>query len=247
VRRPTGPGGRTTVRPPATIPYTMKPTTRLSLTALLALLTVTRCAGTADAATAPGLGVDPPYGPPLTIIKLSGTGFCPAPCGPIQITIASVRVDSASLTWHPNRTFTAFAQVPGSARPGDVPVVATQTDNNGQQVAARTRFAVTINAPAPKHYPTPTSLQPPGGPPPPAHGSPQPTHHPAPTTLATTSSPAATPTSTSPADHPSGASSHQSGGSSSPTGPILALTGAALAAAVGAIAVTWWYRRRRTP
>lgn len=231
----------------------MKPTaTRYWLPVLVALLITTGCVAAADAAPAPGLGINPPYGPPLTTVKLTGTGFCAAPCGAVHITVASVRVDSSNLTWHPDRTFTVIVQVPGSARPGGVPVVATQTDRAGNQVSARTQFAVTINVPAPTRYPTPTSLQPPGGGPGPVVSPAQPTpptpsatpsatpsreKTPRPTSAATTatSSSVAPPPTTPAADHGSRSSSLK--------GPVLALIGLGLVAA--AITAIWWRRRRR--
>src|SRR2546430_445004 len=153
---------------------------------LLAVIILAAAPGSAAAEPgAPGLGVDPPYGPPLTTVKLTGTGFCPAPCGPIQLTIASVRVDTGPFTWPADHTFTVLARVPGSARPGDVPVVATQTDATGQQIAARARFSVTINVTAPVHYPPPTGTQPPrrlpGTPAPPPAPTPPPAPAPPPT------------------------------------------------------------------
>src|SRR5436190_21861854 len=129
----------------------------LGLGVTLALIVLAGASGTAAAAPgAPGLGADPPYGPPLTTIKLTGTGFCAAPCGPIRLTIANVRVDASTPTWQPDGTFITFARVPGSARPGDIPVVASQTDAGGQEIVARARFSVTPNVPAPTLYPAPT-------------------------------------------------------------------------------------------
>jgi hypothetical protein len=204
-------------------------------------------AGPAGATPAPGLGIDPTYGPPLTIVKLTGTGFCPPPCGAVQITISFVRVDSSNLTWHRDGTFTILVQVPGSARPGSVPVVASQTDAKDQQLVARTSFQLTVNVPAPTHYPTPKALQPPGGAGSVAGSTPRsrPVSSPAistPHTKPTTTPALSSAGSSSAATLSSTAAADQRSGSGSDIGAIAGIVAAGIAAAA---AGAWWYRRRR--
>ena len=133
-------------------------------TSLTLLVAVWGSMSAAASAATPGLAVNPNGGPPLTTIKITGQGFCKAgpSCGPVSITIAYVQVDSSDLTWTSGTSFTGFVRVPGSARPGADAVVAEQTVN-GNQVMARTTFNVATGIPAPTSYPTPASLQPPGG------------------------------------------------------------------------------------
>ncbi len=113
--------------------------------------------GPAAAATAAsGVAVDPGYGPPLATVKVIGSGFRPP--GPVAINFAGIYV-TADVAVDSNGAFSTIVQVPGSARPGQVAVVASQPNSPD----ARTSFTVTINAPAPTQYPRPTSLPLPGG------------------------------------------------------------------------------------
>jgi hypothetical protein len=191
----------------------------------------------------PGLAVDPTYGPPLTTIKVTGQGFCSS-CGPVQIQIANVGVDSSDLTWNPDGTFTAFVRVPGSARPGDDPVVAKQTP-----VTARTTFTVTTSVPAPTSYPTPSSTQPPGGLPPQASTTQPPAVQPTPGSSTTSpgSLPPAGATSTTVSVAASSASAiHHSRSSNSDHSALIAfLIAIGLVGAAGAAGGTVLYRRHR--
>ena len=138
-----------------------RPTRALARLLLLSavLIALAGPLGPAAAATAaPGVAVDPGYGPPLATVKVIGSGFCPPPCGPVAINFAGIYV-TADVAVDSNGAFSTIVQVPGSARPGQVAVVASQ---RGGPVA-RTSFTVTINAPAPTQYPRPTSLPLPGG------------------------------------------------------------------------------------
>lgn len=196
----------------------------------------------AAARTVPTVTVNPGYGPPLTIIKVTGHAFC-ATCGPVTISVSSLAVDRATV--RPDGSFSKLIRVPGSARPGPAMVGAAQ---NGARPALAT-FTVTVDQPAPTTYPAPASIPPPGNLPPPrtSHntGAPSsPTRHPtssahprpssdAPATSAPSSLPPLTPSSSPAAAHPS------SDGSSWPL--ALAVAGAVvLAAAAG-----WLFRRRR--
>ena len=126
---------------------------------LVALVALVGPLGPAAAATAAsGVAVDPGYGPPLATVKVIGSGFCPPPCGPVAIKFAGIYV-TADVAVDRNGAFSTIVQVPGSARPGQVAVVASQPGGP----VARTSFTVTINAPAPTQYPRPTSLPLPGG------------------------------------------------------------------------------------
>ena len=126
---------------------------------LVALVALVGPLGPAAAATAAsGVAVDPGYGPPLATVKVIGSGFCPPPCGPVAIKFAGIYV-TGDVAVDRNGAFSTIVQVPGSARPGQVAVVASQPGGP----VARTSFTVTINAPAPTQYPRPTSLPLPGG------------------------------------------------------------------------------------
>src|SRR5437899_2156048 len=78
----------------------------------------------------PSIGVDPASGPPLTVVKVTGIGYCPAPCSAVTIKIDTLNV-ATGVPVDGDGSFTAFVRVPGSVRPGAVAVIASQTDGNG--------------------------------------------------------------------------------------------------------------------
>ncbi len=154
-----GPGHATVTRPShARRPLAGKAGVAIAgLTATLLAAAVPAAPSYAADQPNPTVAIDPGYGPPLSTVKVSGYGFCAAPCPNVNINIAGVYVANTTVT--AKGRFSALVQIPGSARPGSTPVIASQTN----QLHGRTTFTVTISAPAPHSYPRP-SLQPlPGG------------------------------------------------------------------------------------
>jgi hypothetical protein len=131
------------------------------LVALAVVLSATGSAG----APASGVAVDPAYGPPLTNVKVSGTGFCRTGCSAVSISVGSLFVAS-DVAVQADGTFSTIMRMPGTVRPGDVTITASQTDQSGATASARTTFSVTTGSPAPTQYPAPTTIQPPTGSPP---------------------------------------------------------------------------------
>jgi hypothetical protein len=106
-------------------------------------------------AIGPVVQISPPSGPPGTIIKVTGSGFCAAPCEPVHIFVGPAPVgDDVPIT--ADGRFGVEVQVPEGIRQGEQPVVAVQHDTNGADLLGRTVFMVTL---AP-----PTRVQPPVGP-----------------------------------------------------------------------------------
>lgn len=221
-----------------------------------AVLTLAVCAlsatGTAYGANVPAIGIDPAYGPPRTIVKIVGTGFCTAAagCSPVSILVDSLYVDGG-IAVGADHGFTAYIQIPGTVRPGSVAVQAVQTDHSGAQVTARDEFTATTGAPAPTLYPTPATIPPPGGLPPVTTA---PVSH-SPAGASASPSPSASPEQQSadtpgPRAAPSDATSvaatavGQATKSSDATPVIIAVVAGLLLAALGVVAVT--VRRRRT-
>ena len=197
-----------------------------------------------------GVFVDPGYGPPLAFVKVAGTGFCPAPCGPVLLRLAGVYVQS-DVPVARDGTFAVVVQVPGSARPGPAAVVADQADTT-----ARGTFTVTISVAAPTRYPRPTSVPPPGGLPPPRQPTapvvvdPLPPATPVARPAGPSPAPPATPTprlAPTPAGTPVElvAASRQAARRPA-TGPSSRWLLLGLAAAgLGGVGVLWWRRRGR--
>jgi len=139
----------------------MKQTARFLLSTLAAsilvpALVITASSGDVAGASTAAIAINPTYGPPLTTLKLNGSGFCQSPCSPVSVTIASLNVASGVAVNGQGR-FKVFVRVPGSARPGPVTVAASQTDRSGNTVSAQSTFTVTINVPPPTRYPPPTN------------------------------------------------------------------------------------------
>ncbi len=97
-------------------------------------------------AIGPVVQISPPGGPPGTIIRVTGTGFCAAPCGPVRIQVGTSPV-AGDVPITSDGRFGVEVQVPESAREGDVPVVASQRDANGVELVGRTVFVVMFGAP----------------------------------------------------------------------------------------------------
>jgi hypothetical protein len=138
-----------------------RPNIRIAILAtsmLVSALAVMVGAAGPSAADAPGVAVDPAYGPPLTTIKVTGAHFCGSPCGPAAIVIANLTV-ADNIPVSPDGTFTTFVRVPGTARPGAVPVLVSQTAASGATQTARDDFTVTVSTPAPTIYPPPATGQ----------------------------------------------------------------------------------------
>lgn len=209
----------------------------------------------AAATDAAGVAVDPVYGPPLITIKVSGAQFCGPPCGPVAIAFGSLSV-ADGIGVNPDGSFTAFVRVPGTVRPGAVPVIASQTQANGAATSAQTDYTVTVSTPAPTSYPpvvsplSPTgAVPPPGVPPAPGTAVPgAPTTAPAAQPAGGTGPAGSTTSPTSPAGIPTRLVS--AAGAARPAGTgtwprWLAFVGAALAAAAAGAAVFRWRHRRR--
>jgi hypothetical protein len=188
------------------------------------------------AAAVRAIAVDPTTGPPLTTIKVTGSGFCAAPCGPVSISVGSLYV-SSGVTVASDGTFTTFIRIPGTARPGPVDVIATQTGSDGGSGEARSTFTVTINQPAPKSYPPPSTVPAPGGLP--GAATPAASQN---TGGAPPNSPAAS-TNAPPAkgnDNPAAPATRPTSGSFGPVGWSLAVL-----LIIGLAAAGWWGWRRR--
>lgn len=212
----------------------------------------------ASAATVPTIVVDPTYGPPLTTLRVTGRSFCPAPCSPVSISAGSLILE-AGVAVDAGGRFTTFIRLPGTVRPGEVTISASQTTRTGSPVQASTTFTVTISVPAPKTYPPPQTIPAPGGLPP-RPGAATPTRTVAPTTTpspthtpgssattkptatsgpaTTTGLPTATATATAATIQASPTSAPSSG--TSPVWWVLLVAAAAAAVAGGVI----WLRRR---
>ena len=181
----------------------------------------------------PTLQVSPTSGTVGTTVRIGGQGFCPsAGCSSVQVSFAGVVV-ADGVKVDPGGGFTLTATVPGGVSPGEVSIVATQTNSSGQQGVAITTFQVTLTAPtsSPSASVSPTS-SPSGSP------SSKPSGTATPSATSTASfTPTLVPT-------PSPA---QSGGGTSPL-LILAMVLAAVAFLVGVggmIYILW--RSRQTP
>jgi hypothetical protein len=223
-------------------------TTVMCWTAALALL----YGGTAEAAVR-AIGVSPATGPPLATVRITGSGFCPPPCGPVAISIGSLYVAS-NITIRPSGGFQVFVRMPGTVRPGPVAITATQTIKGGRVESAQTTFTVTPGQPPPITYPPPSSSQPPGGLPPPS-GKPT-TARPNPQTPSPSPSqetpsppsqagpPAATSSAASQSQSARSAAARTTGGGGTLTTWLL---GAGLLAAACAVGAWLWLRRRRAP
>lgn len=213
---------------------------RVPILAIVALLM------TVDGATAspvPTVSVNPAYGPPLTIVKVTGHAFCTT-CGQVTIFVSSLAVDRASVA--ANGTFSKLIRIPGSSRPGAAMIGASQ----GGGRPALTTFTVTVDQPAPTTYPPPSSIPPPGNLPPPHDAS---TAH----TRSRTSSP---PVSGSPAESPTTSSTTAPQASVTPSGSASSasaahggrtpawpwITAAAAAVLIGGSAWAFQRRRRRS-
>jgi hypothetical protein len=187
------------------------------------------------AQTEPTLQVSPTSGAVGTTVRIGGQGFCPsAGCSSVQVSFAGIVV-ADGVKVDPDGGFTLTATVPGGISPGEVSIVATQTNSSGQQGVAISTFQVTLTAPtsSPSASVSPTS-SPSGSPSSKPSGT---------ATPSGTSTASFTPTPTLvPTPSPS-----QSGGGTSPL-LILAMVLAAVAFLVGVggmIYILW--RSRQTP
>lgn len=131
-------------------------------------------------ATGPAIQIRPPYGPPMTVVKIVGAAFCPKPCSPVSIRVSSLYVAN-DVPVSSGGHFTAIVRIPDSVSPGANQVVAQQSDAHGANRTAYGTFTVTVGQPAPTHYRLTGSPPPPGGLPAPSQAStrpPRPTHQP---------------------------------------------------------------------
>jgi hypothetical protein len=76
----------------------------------------------------------------------------PDTCDPVHVVIGTLQVAQAIPVGTDGR-FTTDVQVPGTVRPGQVAVIASQRDTTGTEQTGRTVFTVTISAPAPTRIP----------------------------------------------------------------------------------------------
>jgi hypothetical protein len=202
-----------------------------------AAIVLTMPAGPATAAVR-AIAVDPTTGPPLTTIKVTGSGFCPPPCGTVSISVGSLYVSSA-ITVASDGTFSTFIRIPGTVRPGPVDVIATQTTSDGGSGEARSTFMVTINQPAPKSYPPPSTVPAPGGLP--GAATPAASQNPAGTASSATS-PGNGVSSPTRADNAAPPATRPTSGGYGPVGWSLAVL-----LVIGLAAAGWWGWRRRRP
>jgi len=172
-------------------------------------------------AIGPVVQISPPSGPPGTIIKVTGSGFCPAPCEPVHIFVGPAPVGQ-DVPITPDGRFGAEVQVPEGLRQGETPVVAVQHDTNGEELLGRTVFVVTLAPPT-------RVAPPPAGP----SGEPEPA--PTPKVLPVSPTPSA-----------SRAVAAATGGEPAPNYPGLAVV-AVVAAMVIAAFLTLAHRIRRQP
>jgi len=223
---------------------------RRRLAAVFVLAVFAGWYGAGAAHADPSIAIDPRSGPPLTTIKVSGSGFCGAPCSPVSILVDNLHVDD-NVAVDGSGNFSTFVQIPGGTSAGHTPVMATQSDAAGNPSTAQTDFNVTPNQPAPVQYPPPSSVQPPSG-------GPSTTAVTVPTTEEPTTTESSSSSTTPPSSSVSsssatssapgstqvaaGPSSSSAGSSGSNAGLIIGVVLAALAASAG---VGWWIARRR--
>lgn len=125
------------------------------LVAVLVSGLVVLLAGPAAAAVRPAIQVFPAYGPPGTVVRVTGQGFCPKPCSTVGIVVATQEV-AVGVTVGSAGTFDTRVRVPGGLPAGTAPVVARQTDASGATVFAASSFDVTPGVPPPTRLPAPT-------------------------------------------------------------------------------------------
>jgi hypothetical protein len=106
-------------------------------------------AGPPATTAGPQLTVSPPAGPPGATVTATGSGFCAAPCTPVDIGFSGVPV-AAGVTVAANGSFQARFRVPGGTPGGANTVSATQQTADGRQaLEATARFNITPSTPPP--------------------------------------------------------------------------------------------------
>jgi hypothetical protein len=110
-------------------------------------------------AAAPQLTVTPVAGPPGATVTVTGTGFCAAPCLPVDVSFGGQTVRSGVSVGANGHFRTAFT-VPASALGGVNNVFAEQRDTSGTDRQASTTFRVTPSTPVNGSSPRRTSPTP---------------------------------------------------------------------------------------
>src|SRR5438128_1572537 len=91
---------------------------RLPLSVVAALVTAYTPGATAGASAAgPAIQVSPPYGPPMTVIKVTGVGFCTTGCGSVSVLIGALYVVNDVKVGSDGR-FSTTVQVPDTVPSG---------------------------------------------------------------------------------------------------------------------------------
>jgi hypothetical protein len=192
----------------------------------------------AAAASVPQLSLNPIAGSPGTQVTATGTGFCPAPCSPVELDYAGAPIDR-SVTVAANGSFRVTFTVPANSPGGRVTVYASQSDAVSTRQAS-TQFQETPSVPASGG----TSGAP-------GHTSSAPSNHPTTTSASTPATTSVVPPVTS-ASAPSqsepvltvAAKPRANGKSTNATPWIIA--GVVAAAALTALGTFAWRRRTHT-
>lgn len=125
----------------------------IALTAAALVFLVAAAGAAAPAAAAqPRMIIAPTEGSPGTPVTIDGSGFCgQSACSTVRVLFGGVPV-ATDVRVSPNGTFHAEGVVPGGSPPGDIFVVATQTDASGAEIRAEGGFTLT--------FPPPTTVVP---------------------------------------------------------------------------------------
>jgi hypothetical protein len=124
--------------------------TLLSLVATLLIVSLgPGLTGRAAAVAEPQLTLSPAAGPPGATVTATGSGFCAAPCPPVDVDFSGVSV-ATGVAVAANGSFRASFRVPGGTQGGVNTVSATQQTADGRRaLEATARFDITPSTPPP--------------------------------------------------------------------------------------------------
>ncbi|MBV9292428.1 MAG: hypothetical protein JO222_08255 [Frankiales bacterium] len=225
-----------------------------SATALALLTTAIVAAGGNSAIAAeqaPGVRLQPGYGPAGSYVRLQGAHFCTHPCSDVSVVADGLQIASGIVVSRHGK-FDTSVQIPGSAQPSTLRVVAQQKDATGVMRSAETTFNVVPEVAGPSVSLPPGNQQAPVGsgaaePPVSSPTAARPTR-----TRVKTAAPSGAPSpttraaATSAAPEPAAAAERSRSTSGSSGWWIAGVTAAAVLLA-GAAAVAVRLRRRRQP